>query len=170
MAFTQVASLIYIEGSFELLTHPRNAAILSSYNIYIIGIWIYISLAIIRSVSLRLQNEGQKKLTDCTDAHGVFDTDFLTFVFWFISGFHTDLQAWTLAVAEKMKNEGKCEGKLSSLTLSLTPKSVYNPPCPVKAQSKSKENQKINQKKKSKKTNPWKDSVASVIFRERFLI
>ena len=30
-------------------------------------------------------------------------------------------------------------------------KSVYNPPCPVKAQSKSKENQKINQKKKSKK-------------------
>ena len=34
------------------------------------------SLAIIRSVSLRLQNEGQKKLTDCTDAHGVFDTDF----------------------------------------------------------------------------------------------
>ena len=29
----------------------------------------------------RLQNEGQKKLTDRTDAHGVFDTDFLTFVF-----------------------------------------------------------------------------------------
>ena len=24
MAFTQVASLIYIEGSFELLTHPLN--------------------------------------------------------------------------------------------------------------------------------------------------
>ena len=38
--------------------------------------WTGISLAIIRSVSLRLQNEGQKKLTDCTDAHGVFDTDF----------------------------------------------------------------------------------------------
>ena len=27
-------------------------------------------------MSLRLQNEGQKKLTDSTDAHGVFDTDF----------------------------------------------------------------------------------------------
>ena len=36
----------------------------------------WISLAVIRPVSLRLQNEGQKKLTDCTDAHGVFDTDF----------------------------------------------------------------------------------------------
>ena len=36
----------------------------------------WISLATVRSVSLRLQNESQKKLTDCTDAHGVFDTDF----------------------------------------------------------------------------------------------
>ena len=44
--------------------------------IYIIWRWTGISLAIIRPVSLRLQNEGQKKLTDCTDAHGVFDTDF----------------------------------------------------------------------------------------------
>ena len=55
----------------------RKAAILSIYNIYIIGIWIYISLAIIRSVSLRLQNEGQKKLTEyhrCTRSlwHGFF--------------------------------------------------------------------------------------------------
>ena len=32
----------------------------------------------------------------------------------------------------------------------LHAKSVLNPPCPVKVQSKSKENQKINQKKKSK--------------------
>ena len=32
-------------------------------------------------MSLRLQNEGQKKLTDSTDAHGVFDTDF--FDLWF---------------------------------------------------------------------------------------
>ena len=40
-------------------------------------------LAVIRPVSLRLQYEGQKTLTDSTDAHGVFDTDlFLTFVFW----------------------------------------------------------------------------------------
>ena len=44
--------------------------------IYILLEYEYISLAIIRSASLRLQNEGQKKLTDCTDAHGVFDTDF----------------------------------------------------------------------------------------------
>ena len=40
-----------------------------------------ISLAIIRSVSLRLQDEGQKKLTDFTDAHGVFDTDFFDLCF-----------------------------------------------------------------------------------------
>ena len=32
-------------------------------------------------MSLRLQNKGQKKLTDCTDAHGVFSRIFLTFVF-----------------------------------------------------------------------------------------
>ena len=68
--------------------------------IYIIWRWTGISLAIIRSVSLRLQNEGQKKLTDyhrCTRSlwHGFF----LTFVFWFISGFHTDLQALPLAAA-----------------------------------------------------------------------
>ena len=42
-----------------------------------------ISLAIIRPVSLRLQNEGQKKLTDFSDAHGVFDHGFfLTFSFY----------------------------------------------------------------------------------------
>ena len=29
--------------------------------------------------------------------------------------------------------EGKCEGKLSPLTLALTPQSVLNPPCPAKA-------------------------------------
>ncbi len=50
--------------------------------------------------------------------------------------------------------EGKCEGKLSpltlALTLTLTPKSVLNPSCPAKAQSKSNESQKINQTKKSK--------------------
>ena len=39
-------------------------------------------------------------------------------------------------------SESKCEGKLSPLTLALTPKSVLNPICPVKEQSKSKENQK----------------------------
>ena len=31
--------------------------------------------------------------------------------------------------------EGKCEGKLSPLTLALTPKSVLNPICPVREQS-----------------------------------
>ena len=49
--------------------------------IYILLEYEYISLAIIRSVSLRLQNEGQKKLTDRTDAHGVFDTDFFDLSF-----------------------------------------------------------------------------------------
>ena len=42
-------------------------------------------------MSLRLQNEGQKKLTDCTDAHGVFDTDFfdlcLLIYIWILNGF-----------------------------------------------------------------------------------
>ena len=35
MAFTQVASLIYIEGSFELLTHPHLGMMrhFSSYNL-----------------------------------------------------------------------------------------------------------------------------------------
>ena len=49
--------------------------------IYILLEYKYISLAIIRSVSLRLQNEGQKELTDFTDAHGVFDTDFFDLIF-----------------------------------------------------------------------------------------
>lgn len=35
-----------------------------------------ISIAIIRSVSLRLQNEGQKNSRIITDADGVFETDF----------------------------------------------------------------------------------------------
>ena len=53
--------------------------------------------------------------------------------------------------------EGKCEGKLSPLTLALTPKSVLNPSCPVREQSNG--NQNINQtkiKKKNQKTNPCK--------------
>ena len=54
--------------------------------------------------------------------------------------------------------EGKCEGKLSPLTLALTPQSVWNPSCPVKVQSRSNENQKINQKEINQKTDPWKDS------------
>ena len=48
--------------------------------------------------------------------------------------------------------------------------SVYNPICPVKVQSKSNENQNINQKEKIKKRIREKDSVASVMLRERFLI
>ena len=66
-------------------------------------------------------------------------------------------------VYRSFSGEGKCEGKLSpltlALTLTLTPKSVWNPPCPAKAQSKSNENQKINQTKKSKKRIRVKDSV-----------
>ena len=43
--------------------------------------------------------------------------------------------------------EGKCEGKLSTLTLTLTQKSVLNPICPAKVQSKEESNE--NQKGKS---------------------
>ena len=50
--------------------------------------------------------------------------------------------------------EGKCEGKLSPLTLTLTPKSVYNPSCPVKVQSMSKENQKEKIKKRIRVKTP----------------
>ena len=68
--------------------------------------------------------------------------------------------------------EGKCEGKLSPLTLALTPKSVLNPICPVWEQSNG--NQNINQtkiKKKNQKTNPCKRlRDKSVILRECFLI
>ena len=60
----------------------RKAAILSIYNIYIIGIWIYISLAIIRSVSLRLQNEGQKNSRIAPMHTESLTRIFLTFVFW----------------------------------------------------------------------------------------
>ena len=49
-------------------------------------------------------------------------------------------------------------------------KSVLNPSCPAKAQSKSKRKSKENQKEKIKKRIRVKDSVASVILRERFLI
>ena len=45
------------------------------------------------------------------------------------------------------KGEGKCEGKLSTLTLTLTQKSVLNPICPAKVQSKEESNE--NQKEKS---------------------
>ena len=45
------------------------------------------------------------------------------------------------------KGEGKCEGKLSTLTLTLTQKSVLNPICPAKVQSKEESNE--NQKGKS---------------------
>ena len=51
--------------------------------IYILLEYEYISLAIIRSVSLRLQNEGQKNSRIITDAHGVFDTDFFDLFFFF---------------------------------------------------------------------------------------
>ena len=100
----------------------RKAAILSIYNIYIIGIWIYISLAIIRSVSLRLQNEGQKKLTDRTDAHGVFDTDFfdlcLLIYIWILNGFASvtacgcwENEEWRMKNVECRNNVRRSEGK-----------------------------------------------------------
>ena len=50
--------------------------------------------------------------------------------------------------------EGKCEGKLSPLTLALTPQSVLNPICPVKVQSMSKENQKEKIKKRIREKTP----------------
>ena len=141
------------------------------------------SLAIIRSVSLRLQNEGQKNAHGshrCTRSlwHGFF----LTFSFRckrIINGFasvnacgcrevnsltskkklflffypHTLTFRLKRPVYRGFNGEGKCEGKISPLTFALTPKSVSNPICPVKAQSKSKENQK---------TNPCKDSVINL--------
>ena len=63
-------------------------------------------------MSLRLQNEGQKKLTDITDAHGVFDHGFfLTFPF-DANRFQTDLQALPLAAADKIKKQcSAAEGK-----------------------------------------------------------
>ena len=81
-----------------------------------------------------------KKLTDITDAHGVFDHGFfLTFPF-DANRFQTDLQALPLAAAEiKIVMLAYC-----NLTYIYCPKeskchplaeSVYNPSCPVKAQS-----------------------------------
>ena len=139
--------------------------------IYIIWRWKGISLAIIRSVSLRLQNEGQKKLTDRTDAHGVFDTDFFDLCFliyiWISYGFASVNACGCLGsdcpvicrylvtyIAIRKASAATCKIRLKS---------------PLSCQAQSKENQNINQKK-NQKTDPWKDSVASVIIRERFLI
>ena len=188
--------------------------------IYFIWRWTGISLAIIRSVSLRPQNEGQKKRSRIALMH----TESLTRIFWpflffrckgILNGFASvtacgcwENEEWrmkneestfggrresqlynleilvnsltrlllkknfffffcphTLTIRLKrpvyrgFKGEGKGEGKLSPLTLALTPKSVWNPSCPVKAQSISKENQNINQKEKIKKRirekTPW---------------
>ena len=62
--------------------------------------------------------------------------------------------------------EGKCEGKLSPLTLALTTK-ILNPFCPAKAQSKDKSKNKKS-KRKSKKGSVKRLRDKSVIFRERF--
>ena len=53
--------------------------------------------------------------------------------------------------------------------VSFPPKSVLNPPCPAKAQSKPNENQKINQTK-NQKTNPCKRLRCISDIRECFLI
>ena len=46
----------------------------------------------------------------------------------------TPSQMWLKRpVYRGFSGEGKCEGKLSPLTLALTPQSVLNPICPVKA-------------------------------------
>ena len=121
----------------------------------------WISPAIVRSVSLRPQNEGQKNSRIAPMYTKYLTRIFLTFPFG-ANRFQTDLQAWPLAAAEiKIVMLAYC-----NLTYIYCPKeskcrplaeSVYNPSCPVKAQSWSKENQKKNQK-----TDPWKDSVASV--------
>ena len=60
------------------------------------------------------------------------------------------------------KGEGKCEGRKFTLTLTLTQKSVLNPICPAKVQSKSKDKSKNESVKRLRKR--------SVIIRERFLI
>ena len=105
MAFTQVASLIYIEGSFELLTHPLFAYIQSvtgeQLDIHelnsLIGfpsgrrtLFLHSNrLAALRSVSLRLQSLNQKTLTDYHWCNGVFTR--IRFFVWFIFWFSFDL-------------------------------------------------------------------------------
>ena len=64
----------------------------------------WISPAIVRSVSLRLQDEGQKNSRIAQMHTESLTRIFLTFVF-DANRFQTDLQALPLAAAEKMKNE-----------------------------------------------------------------
>ena len=128
-------------GGFSLFADKKEKSFLFFYPHTLTPSWI--SPATVRSVSLRLQNEGQKKLTDCTDAHGVFDTDFFDLCFliyiWISYGFasvtacgccDSDCRVICYYFAYiYCPKESKCR------TLA---KSVYNPPCPVKVQSKSK--------------------------------
>ena len=67
-------------------------------------------------------------------------------LFFFFFSPHTLTFRLKRPVYRGFSGEGKCKGKLSPLTLALTPKSVLNPICPVKVQSKS--------KRKNQKTDP----------------
>ena len=157
----------------------------------------WISPAIVRSVSLRPQNEGQKNSRIAPMHTESLTRIFLTFVS-DANRFQTDLQALPLAAAEIKIIQHLILGKASaanlqdssdscdscskktfayiklnanlsneSFNMQTNPKneSVYNPSCPVKAQSRSKENQKKNQKNGSVKRLRCIRAI-----RERFLI
>ena len=98
-------------------------------------------------MSLRPQNEGQKKLTDITDAHGVFDHGFfLTFPF-DANRFQTDLQALPLAAAENEIIQYFVLIKASAHALA---KSVLNLHCPARYNQNQNKNQKQNQNENQK--------------------
>ena len=100
----------------------------------------------------RLQNEGQKKLTDRTDAHGVFDHGFfLTFPFRCIrilNGFASVAACGCLGSdCPLMCSCIDCPVICRYLVYIYCPKEskcrhLQNPICPVKVQSKSKDKSK----------------------------
>ncbi len=91
-----------------------------------------------------------KKLTDITDAHGVFDHGFfLTFPF-DANRFQTDLQALPLAAAENEIIQYFVLIKASAHALA---KSVLNLHCPARYNQNQNKNQKQNQNE-NQKTNP----------------
>ena len=57
-------------------------------------------------------------------------------IFFFFYNPHTLTIRLKRPVYRGFSGEGKCEGKLSPLTLALTQKSVYNPPCPARHNQK----------------------------------
>ena len=78
--------------------------------------------------------------------------------------------AWKPCVYRGFSGEGKCEGKLSPLTLALTPRSVLKSHLSCQGTIRIKRKSKYKSKEIIKKRIRVKDSVASVIVRERFLI